>query len=75
MIDIINKIKNLFKERNKRRELRKSTLIRVTGEYEALINEFRLIQEKKSQLSRNERDFVELRIIHLISKGHIQVNK
>lgn len=75
MIDIINKITNHFKERNKRRELRKSTLIRVTGEYEALINEFGLIQEKKSQLSRNERDFVELRIIHLISKGHIQVNK
>ena len=75
MKSFLNKILNHFKQKKLRKEARKATLVRVTGEYESLINEFRLIQEKKSQLSKSERDFVELRIIHLISKGHIQVNK
>lgn len=75
MKSFLNKILNYFKQNKLRKEARKATLIRVTGEYEALINEFILIQKKKSELSRSERDFVKLRIKHLISKGHIQVNK
>jgi hypothetical protein len=75
MKSIINKVSNYFNEKKKRKAARAATLARVTSDYEALINELRLIQEKKSVLSRSERDFVELRIKHLIAKGHIQVNK
>lgn len=57
---------------NKETKAKVSTL---TDDYEKLIDEFRLIQEKKSKLSKRERDFVELRIKHLIHKGHLNVNK
>ena len=57
---------------NKRTKAKVSTL---TDDYQKLIEEFRLIQEKKSKLSKRERDFVELRIKHLIHKGHLNVNK
>ena len=43
-------------------------------EYRKLIHEYRLIQEKKSSLSRAERDQVQARVLHLIGKGHIQIN-
>lgn len=71
-------LKRLFNWVNKRKNKKLSqrlTSTRVIEEYQNLINEFRLIQEKKSKLSRSQRDFVQLRIKHLISKGHIQVNK
>ncbi|TEB40721.1 hypothetical protein D0809_29165, partial [Flavobacterium circumlabens] len=70
-----NKIKAYFKQRKLRKELRRQTINRVVENYEALINELRLIQENKSKLYRSQREFVQLRIKHLISKGHIQVNK
>lgn len=41
------------------------------ADYEALINEYKLIQQKKSKLSRRQRDAVEYRIKWLISKGKI----
>ncbi|MBP1222652.1 hypothetical protein [Flavobacterium sp. 1355] len=75
MMAFFQKLVNYFKEKKIRKAARAATLARVTSDYEALINELRLIQEKKSVLSRSERDFVELRIKHLIAKGHIQVNK
>ncbi|RUT68679.1 hypothetical protein D0817_20175 [Flavobacterium cupreum] len=75
MKTIINKIKAYFKQRKLRKELRRQTINRVVENYEALINELRLIQENKSKLYRSQREFVQLRIKHLISKGHIQVNK
>ena len=53
----------------------KAKVSTLTDDYEKLIDEFRLIQEKKSKLSKRERDFVELRIKHLIHKGHLNVNK
>jgi hypothetical protein len=71
-------LKRLFNWVNKRKNKKLSqrlTSTRVIEEYQNLINEFRLIQEKKSKLSRSQRDFVELIIKHLISKGHIQANK
>ena len=75
MKSIINKILNYFKNKKLQKEARKAAFIRAKINYEALINELRLIQEKKSKLNRKEREFVELRIKHLISKGHIVVNK
>ena len=70
---ILKSISNYFQERNKSKETRKAALTRATRNYEALINELRLIQEKKSKLSRREREIVVLQIKYLISKGHIQV--
>lgn len=71
----MNNIFNYFKKRGERRKAQKETVVRLTNDYNELINEFRLIQEKKSKLPRGQRDFVVLRIQHLISKGHIQVSK
>jgi len=73
MKSIINRIKAYFKDKKLKKINREATIKRVVNDYEALINEFRLIQEKKSKLSRSQRDFVELKIIDLISKGHVQV--
>ncbi|TDO68748.1 hypothetical protein EV143_12010 [Flavobacterium chryseum] len=72
---ILNKIKDYFKKRKQRKEARKATFLRAKRNYEALINELRLIQEKKSKLSRREREIVVMQIKYLISKGHIVVNK
>lgn len=43
----------------------------VINSYEELIKEYELIQNKKSNLSKSQRDFVVMRINHLISKGHL----
>lgn len=39
-----------------------------------LIKEFELIHEKKSTLSRSQRDFVVSTVQELIDKGHIKVS-
>jgi len=44
-------------------------------DYQKLIDEYQLIQEKKSKLSRRQRDMVEFRIMYLIRKGHIVINQ
>lgn len=62
-----------YKEKLDTKKRRAETAARVLKEYEELINEYRLIQEKKSTLSKSKRDWVSLRIRHLILKGHIQV--
>lgn len=63
-----------YKDRVETKKRRKQTITRVLESYDYLINEYQLIQEKKSSLSKSQRDFVSLRIKHLISKGHIQVS-
>jgi len=75
MKSIINKVSNYFNEKKKRKASRAATLARAHKNYQALINELRLIQEKKSKLSKREREIVEMQIRYLISKGHITVNK
>lgn len=72
---ILKRLCNWVDKRKNKKLSQRLTSTRVIEEYQNLINEFRLIQEKKSKLSRSQRDFVELRIKHLISKGHIQANK
>lgn len=72
---MIKAISNYFNKRKARKNAQKETIERVVNDYNSLINEFRLIQEKKSKLTRSQREFVELRIRHLISKGHIQVKQ
>lgn len=46
----------------------------IAKDYQKLINEYKLIQEKKSNLSRSEREMVVMRIKHLVAKGHLKVN-
>ena len=72
---IFNFFKNWNQKRIEKRKRREETLQKVVGNYNKLIQEYRLIQEKKSTLSKSQRDFVILRIKHLIHKGHIVVQK
>ena len=74
MIGIFKMIAAYRKRKAERKQRLAQKVESVIEEYNELIHEFRLIQEKKSTLSKRQRDFVELRIRHLISKGHIQVN-
>lgn len=67
--------KKKLQERAEIKKRRKETLERVLADYNKLIEEYRLIQERKSTLSKKQRDFVVLRIKHLIHKGHIVVKK
>lgn len=52
----------------------KAKIENLKKDYQKLIDEFRLIQEGKSKLSRKKRDLVKLRIAYLIQRGHIIVN-
>ncbi len=74
MIGIFKRIVEYRKQIAARKQRQTQIVEGVIEGYHELINEYRLIQEKKSTLSKSQRDFVELRIRHLISKGHIQVN-
>lgn len=47
----------------------------LNSQYQKLIDEYELIKQKKSTLSKSERDAVTVRIAFLISKGHIKVNQ
>jgi hypothetical protein len=72
---MITAIKNYFKRRADKKAELKAKTDNLIKDYNKLIDEYRLIQEKKSKLSRRERKMVEARIIHLIGKGHIVVGK
>lgn len=66
-------ITDFFKKRNeKKQELKKKTDTLLEG-YQDLINEYRLVQEKKSKLSNRQRILLEVRIRYLIAKGHIKI--
>ena len=69
-----NPIKEFFRKRVEKKTRIKSKLDSVINEYNSLINEYRLIQEKKSELPFAQRQFVVARVLYLIKKGHIQVN-
>jgi len=75
MLIVFKTISRYFKEKKARRKAQKATTERLIKEYNELIHEYRLVQEKTSKLSRTKRDFVVLRVQHLISKGHIKVHK
>ena len=53
----------------------KNKISEVVDDYEELIQEFYRVQNKTSKLSRSKRDLVQQRVAHLVSKGHIKVNK
>jgi len=73
-MNVIAKIKSWFRVKALIKKVQKARTEKLIQEYNELIFQFRLIQEKKSPLSRKERDDVENGIKHLISIGHIKVN-
>lgn len=58
----------------KRQPKIKAKIEQVTENYQSLIDEYRLIQEKKSKLSKSQRDEVIQKVSFLIMKGHIKAN-
>lgn len=71
---MIQFIKKYFKKRAERKARIKAKLDSLIADYEKLLNEYRLIEEKKSILSFSQRQFVKSRVLYLIAKGHIVVN-
>jgi len=71
---MISFIKNYFKKRADKKARIKAKTESLINDYEKLLNEYRLIQEKKSKLSYNQRQFVVSRVLYLIKKGHFKVN-
>ena len=65
-----NPILEFFRKRSR---LKKKTQ-GVLNEYDQLIKDYMLIQEKKSELSSTKRRIVVARVMHLIKMGHIKVN-
>ena len=58
----------------KRQPKIKAKIEQVTENYQSLIDEYKLIQEKKSKLSKSQRDEVIQKISFLIMKGHIKAS-
>lgn len=57
-----------------KRETRQELTRNLIEDYEELIKEYRLIQEKKSKLSKSGRDNVIRTVNFLVEKGHLKVN-
>ena len=72
---MIKFIKNYFKNRRERKERIQKKINSVLEDYEYLINEFKLIENKESKLSKNQCDFIILRVKYLISKGHLKIDQ
>lgn len=58
----------------KRQPKIKAKIEEVTDNYNELIKEYELIQNKQSNLSKSKRDEVIQRVAFLVMKGHIKVN-
>lgn len=71
----MNFIKQYFENRKAKKERLRLKTESVIEDYEKLIEQYRAVQEHRSGLSRKQREFVELRVKHLVSKGHLKVNK
>jgi hypothetical protein len=62
--------KTTFKERN--HGLTPAEKVIAEAPIEAIVNEYNLIQQKKSKLSKHLRDVVELKVQFLIKEGKIK---
>ncbi len=71
---MIKFIKKYFADRKARKEQIKAKSDEVILSYEILIQQYKLIQEKKSPLSKSQRDFVVRRINLAVARGHIKVD-
>lgn len=71
----MNFIKKYFEKRKAKKEELRIKTQSVIEVYEKLIQQYRAVQEHRSGLSRKQREFVVLRVKHLVSKGHLTINK
>ncbi|WP_445453100.1 hypothetical protein [Flavobacterium sp. 25HG05S-40] len=71
--NIIGNWKWYQKLRKQRKVAETEKDVKQTEEMKSLVIEYNLIQEKKSTLSRRERDRVENKIAGLIASGKLQV--
>jgi hypothetical protein len=69
-----NPIKAFLLKRKLKKERIKFKIESVLADYDKLLNEYKLIEEKKSSLPFNQRLRVKSRVLFLISKGHIVIN-
>lgn len=67
-------IKAFFRKRAEKKALQKAKTEKLINSYEYLIEQYGLIMEEKSNLSRRKRKEVVLTVAHLVAKGHIVVN-
>lgn len=70
----MNIITKFFQRRAEKKARIKAKLDSVLADYDKLLQEYKLIEEKKSKLSAYQRQMVKARIYYLITKGHIVVN-
>lgn len=74
-MNLFQKIKLWAFSRLNKKLQKKAIIEKNIVECNKLIKEFGLIQEKKSKLSRGQRDVVVSKVKDLIVKGHISVSK
>ncbi len=57
--------------------IKQSKIERIVNKTDSksLVNEYHLIQQKKSRLTRSQRDAVENRVKYLIKKGKINIEQ
>ena len=70
-----NPFTEFFKKRSEKKARIKAKTENLIKSYEVLIQEYNLIQEKKSKLPLLKRKSVVTRVAHLIAKGHIVINQ
>jgi hypothetical protein len=71
----MNFIKKYFQKQREKKARIQSKVESVINDYEKLIEQYRAVQERRSGLSRKDREFVEMRVKYLVSKGHLTINK
>lgn len=67
-------IKAFFRKRAEKKAIKKAKTESLINSYEYLIEQYGLIMEEKSKLSRRKRKEIVLAVAHLVAKGHIVVN-
>lgn len=67
-------IKAFFRKRAEKKAKQEAKTKNLINSYEYLIEQYGLIMEEKSKLSRRKRKEVVLAVAHLVAKGHIVVN-
>lgn len=63
------------KRKRAREAMYKEKVKQLEGEYTELLQEYKRIEDRTSLLSRNKQKLVQARVIYLIGRGHIKVNR
>ena len=71
---MIKYFKKLLKNKRERKQRLAQKAEEVCKEHQKLIDQYKEVQEGKSDLSNNQRRILKAKIVYLIGKGHIKVN-